>query len=241
MGLRQVEKVFSSFFAKFLAYLMTFLYPIHFYGWSWRKLQHYTYEIDYIWYSVFGQTYWPISDFFFAICSVLLRTTMCDFHDFGLTLKCQKMWFGWLHGYLKRFWKKIMTPWALLRLNFFLIMLILAFEANRALSHENETKIVKITHSADLLPSNKKIVMVYAVSVKYQFSKDVADLSSKYFFLKSIFIKKKNYFVCCNILSSYVFSLTYSLMWKKLHLTSMGNTDKGPTSFLGWCDDLLQC
>ena len=26
-------------------------------------------------------------------------------------------------------------------------MLILAFEANSALSHENETKIVKITHS----------------------------------------------------------------------------------------------
>ena len=27
--------------------------------------------------------------------------TMCDFHDFGLTWKCQKMCFGWLHDYLK--------------------------------------------------------------------------------------------------------------------------------------------
>ena len=33
------------------------------------------------------------------------------------------------------------------RLKKFKKTLILAFEANRALSHENETKIVKITHS----------------------------------------------------------------------------------------------
>ena len=27
--------------------------------------------------------------------------TMCDFHDFGITWKCQEMCFGWLHDYPK--------------------------------------------------------------------------------------------------------------------------------------------
>ena len=30
-----------------------------------------------------------------------LPFTMCDFHHCGLTWKCQKMCFGWLHDYLK--------------------------------------------------------------------------------------------------------------------------------------------
>ena len=30
-----------------------------------------------------------------------LLCTMYDFHDFGLTWKCQKMCFGWLYNYLK--------------------------------------------------------------------------------------------------------------------------------------------
>ena len=49
------------------------------------------------------------------------------------------------------FWKIFFTPLdpsGLLRSKKFQKMLILAFEANSALSHENETKIVKITHSA---------------------------------------------------------------------------------------------
>ena len=49
------------------------------------------------------------------------------------------------------FEKKILTPLAPLgplRSKIFQKTLILAFEANSALSRENETKIVKITHSA---------------------------------------------------------------------------------------------
>ena len=42
----------------------------------------------------------------------------------------------------------LLAPLGPLRLKFFQKELILAFEANSALSRENETKIVKITHSA---------------------------------------------------------------------------------------------
>ena len=81
--------------------------------------------------------------------SHISSSTMYDFHDFGLTSKCQKIFpcgctitsktkinivwnffFGTLHS------KKFQTT------------LTLAFKANSALSRKNETKIVKITHSA---------------------------------------------------------------------------------------------
>ena len=49
--------------------------------------------------------------------------------------------------------KNFLNPLApLLRLKKFQKTLILAFEANSALSRENETKIVKITHSEDVCP-----------------------------------------------------------------------------------------
>ena len=41
-----------------------------------------------------------------------------------------------------------LAPLGPLRSKKFQTMLILAYEANSTLSHENETKIVKITHSA---------------------------------------------------------------------------------------------
>ena len=32
-------------------------------------------------------------------CDITIsRGTMCDFHYFGLTCKCQKMYYGWLHA-----------------------------------------------------------------------------------------------------------------------------------------------
>ena len=59
--------------------------------------------------------------------------TMRDFHDFGFLKKFLTLLAPSL-GRAAPFEKISKT-------------LILAFEANSALSHENETKIVKITHS----------------------------------------------------------------------------------------------
>ena len=63
------------------------------------------------------------------------------------------MGFGWLHDYLKDvFLKNFLTPLSpsgSLSSKQFQKTLILAFEANSALSRENKTKIVKIIHSAD--------------------------------------------------------------------------------------------
>ena len=58
--------------------------------------------------------------------------------------------------------KNFLTPLAPsgpLRSKFFQKTLILAFEANSALSRENETKIVKITHSAHLLSTAQTITL----------------------------------------------------------------------------------
>ena len=57
------------------------------------------------------------------------------------------MCFGWLHDYDNFFFTPL-APSGPLRSNFFQKTLILAFVANSALSFENETKIVKIAHSA---------------------------------------------------------------------------------------------
>ena len=83
------------------------------------------------------------------------HSTICDFHDFGLTWKCQKMCLGGCTITSKTkinvFWKKFFTPLTpLLPLHskFFQKTLILDYEANSAFSRENETKIVKIKHSA---------------------------------------------------------------------------------------------
>ena len=78
----------------------------------------------------------------------MMQGTMCVFHDFGLIWKCQKMCFGCLHDYLKDICLKFFLTqlrWPI-RSKKFQKMLISAFEANS----ENETKIVKITHSARL-------------------------------------------------------------------------------------------
>ena len=88
---------------------------------------------------------------------------MCAFHDFGLTWKCQKMCFGWLHDYLKDvFLKNFLTPLSpsgSLSSKQFQKTLILAFEVivqpSKALflTFSCETKIMKITHSAQLAMS----------------------------------------------------------------------------------------
>ena len=76
-------------------------------------------------------------------------STMCDFLDFGLTffsIMCIQV-----IAQLPQRLKSMFTPLAHsgpLRSKKFQKTLILAFEANSALSCENKTKIVKITHSA---------------------------------------------------------------------------------------------
>ena len=98
---------------------------------------------------------------------------MCDFHDFGLTffpycvfalLKMSKNGF-WVVARLPQRLKSTfleifssLRRWPLLGaapFKKFQKTLILAFEANSALSRKNETKIVKITHSAHCLPQRK--------------------------------------------------------------------------------------
>ena len=53
-----------------------------------------------------------------------------------------------LHDYLKDSVLTLLAHLGPLHSKKYQTMLILAFEANSALSRENETKIVKITHSA---------------------------------------------------------------------------------------------
>ena len=68
-------------------------------------------------------------------------------------LKMEKLWKNnvWISkAKIIVFWNFFFTPLApsgVLRLKIFQKTMILAFEANSALSRENETKIVKITHS----------------------------------------------------------------------------------------------
>ena len=77
---------------------------------------------------------------------------MCDFHDFGLTWKCKKMCCGWLHdqSFLKFFLTPLHGPFGIAPFKNISKNVDLAFEVNSALSSENETKIVKITHNAEL-------------------------------------------------------------------------------------------
>ena len=77
---------------------------------------------------------------------------MCDFHNFGLIFMGQCT--VCLKGYNQRFWNLFERSGSEgangVKKKFQTTTLILAFEANSALSHENENKIVKITHSASL-------------------------------------------------------------------------------------------
>ena len=57
-----------------------------------------------------------------------------------------------------------------IKIKFFEKTLILSFEANSALSHENETKIVKITHSAKQVGSEIFIYQNIRVLVKIIYS-----------------------------------------------------------------------
>ena len=95
-----------------------------------------------------------INNRWFCILEYILRT-MSDFHDFGLTWKCQKIFPCCCtitsKNIINVFWNfffTLLAPSWPLRSKKFQKTLISAFEANSALSHENETKIVKITHSA---------------------------------------------------------------------------------------------
>ena len=117
-------------------------------------------------------------------------STMCDFLDFGLTffsIMCIQV-VTWLPQRLKPefFWKAQLKSmffekfsslrWPLrsrsIRKKFqktlilsFQKMFILAFEANSALSRENETKIVKITHS-----QNRKFESATSLKINFQIS-----------------------------------------------------------------------
>ena len=94
---------------------------------------------------------------------------MCDFHDFGLTFFLSILCFCTFENVKKcvlggctitlktkinvfrNFFFTPLAPLGPLRSKKFQKTLILAFEANSVLSRENETKIVKITHSAAYL------------------------------------------------------------------------------------------
>merc|ERR1712141_212234 len=79
--------------------------------------------------------------------------TMCDFLDFGLTffsIMCIQV-VARLPQRLKSTFFEIFSSLLWLRSKKFQKTLILAFEANSALSRKNETKIVKITHSAKVI------------------------------------------------------------------------------------------
>ena len=110
--------------------------------------------------------------------SFITQCTMCDFHDFGLTFFCfctfenvEKCVLGGCtitsKAKINVFWNFFFTPLApfgLLHSKKFPKTLILAFEANSALSRENETKIVKITHSA-ALQSSKNILPPWEIRI----------------------------------------------------------------------------
>ena len=78
---------------------------------------------------------------------------MCDFHDFGLAWKCQKMGFGWLHDYLKgynqRFLKFFLHSDGPFHSKSFSKTFILAFEANMKMrpklwkSHIMQTELAR--------------------------------------------------------------------------------------------------
>ena len=105
-------------------------------------------RLHYVWFS------WFWSHFFFCFCT-FENVEKCVLGGCTITSKAK----------INVFWNFFFTPLAplaLLHLKKFqktLIlafqkMLILAFEANSALSRENETKIVKITHSTALAYKN---------------------------------------------------------------------------------------
>ena len=71
------------------------------------------------------------------------------------------------------FWKKILTPLAPsdpIRLKKFQKTLILAFEANSTLSRENETKIVKITHSVSVKSGDEEAIKSFPREVKKKYT-----------------------------------------------------------------------
>ena len=74
----------------------------------------------------------------------------------NLTRKKSVIWKVYLGGCTITSKTKINVFWK----NFF-ATLILAFEANGALSIENETKIVKITHSAQAIQKERCICLVF--------------------------------------------------------------------------------
>ena len=98
--------------------------------------------------------------------------------------KCQKMCFGWLLEIPRRLKSTLFeifcftppAPSGSLHSKNFQKILILAFEANSALSRENEAKIVKITQSdssglieglnVELLQNFSKYVVVYLFEKK---------------------------------------------------------------------------
>ena len=93
---------------------------------------------------------------------MVAERTICDFHDFGLTLKTSKNMF-WvvarLPQRLKSMFFEIFSNGAAQQSKFFQKTLILVSEANSALSCENETKIVKITYS-ELSSDNLFLVLL---------------------------------------------------------------------------------
>ena len=60
-----------------------------------------------------------------------------------------------------------LAPSELLRSKKFQTTLILAFEANSALSQENETKIVKITHSAVCMERRRDRILLACHHLRY--------------------------------------------------------------------------
>ena len=103
----------------------------------------------------------PKCEYMYVLCSVPTSVpilmpisgdhyTMYDYHDFGLTWKCQKVFpcgcTITLKSKINVIWNFFYTS-GTLHSKKFQTILILSFEAN-ILSRENETKIVKIRHSA---------------------------------------------------------------------------------------------